>query len=93
MHISIIDDEKLLANKILKKLRGSGYAADAFYGYQDFITNGDSGSGLYIVDVSLGDGSGFDVIRWLRNNRNCKSPIIIISGFGDSENIVYGLDI
>lgn len=53
MHISIIDDEKILADKILKKLQSSGYAASAFHGYQDFMQHGDASSDLYIVDLSL----------------------------------------
>lgn len=55
MHISIIDDEKVLVSKVLKKLTSHGYAASAFYGYEDFMRNGDASSQLYIVDLSLGD--------------------------------------
>jgi len=93
MHISIIDDEKILANKILKKLQGSGYAASAFHGYRDFMSHGDASSGLYIVDISLSDGTGFDIIRWLRKNKQSRVPIIVISGYADTQNVVYGLDI
>jgi DNA-binding response OmpR family regulator len=89
MHISIIDDEKILADKILKKLQNNGYAASAFYGYQDFMHHGDATSGLYIIDISLSDGTGFDIIRWLRKNKESRAPIIVISGYGDSQNIVY----
>lgn len=53
MHISIIDDEKILANMILKKMRNNGYSASAFYGYQDFMRHGDANSDLYIIDISL----------------------------------------
>lgn len=53
MHISIIDDEKILANKILKKLQNNGYAASVFHGYQDFMLHGDASSELYIIDISL----------------------------------------
>ena len=93
MHISVIDDEKILANKVLKKLQGSGYAASAFYGYEDFMRHGDADSQLYIIDISLGDGTGFDIVRWLRQNKQSTVPIIMISGYGDSQNIIYGLDL
>lgn len=53
MHISIIDDEKLLVSKITKKLESNGYVASAYYGYEDFMRNGNAESQLYIVDVSL----------------------------------------
>jgi DNA-binding response OmpR family regulator len=54
---------------------------------------GDAKSHLYIIDVSLGDGSGFDIITWLRESAQSKSPILIISGYGNSEKVVYGLNI
>jgi len=93
MHISIIDDEKILANKILKKLQNNGFAASAFHGYEDFMSRGDASSDLYIIDLSLGDGMGFDIIDWLRKNQHSRVPIIIISGYSDSQNVIYGLDI
>lgn len=93
MHISIIDDEKILVNKLLKKIQSNGYAASAFNGYEHFMKHGDSTSELYIIDLSLGDGTGFDIIRWLRKDKHSRVPIIIISGYGDSQNIVHGLGI
>ncbi len=37
MHISIIDDEKMLSTRIAKKLRNNGYSASSFTSYHDFI--------------------------------------------------------
>lgn len=93
MHITIVDDEKVLGSKIKKKLENEWYAVSAFYSYNEFMAQGDANSQLYIVDISLWDGSGFDIISWLRTKVECKAPIIIMSGYGDSENIIYGLNI
>ncbi|NRH21262.1 response regulator transcription factor [Candidatus Gracilibacteria bacterium] len=93
MHITIVDDEKVLGSKIKKKLENEGYAVSAFYSYEEFMAQGDANSQLYIVDISLGDGSGFDIITWLRGKVDCKAPIMIMSGYGDSEKIIYGLNI
>jgi DNA-binding response OmpR family regulator len=92
MHISIIDDETILGTKIKKKLEIEWYAVSIFFSFSDFMTHGDARSQLYIIDISLGDGSGIDIISWLRNKAECTSPIMIISGYGDSEKIVYGLN-
>ena len=92
MHISIIDDEKILNNKIVKKLESNGYTASGFLSYKEFLQYGNHLSDLYIVDVSLGDGSGFEVVRFLRK-KWCTSPILMLSWYGDSENIIYGLNI
>lgn len=93
MHITIIDDEKVLGSKIKKKLESEWYAVSDFYSYRDFMKNGDGNSHLYIVDISLGDGSGFDIIDWLRNAIGTKVPIMIMSWYGDSEKIIYWLNI
>lgn len=93
MHISIIDDEKILGLKIKKKLENEWYAVRTFDSYEDFMAHGSVRSQLYIVDISLGDGSGFDIISWLRWQEGCRAPILIISGFGDTDKIIYGLNI
>ena len=93
MHISIIEDERILATKIGKKLKQNGYSISLFGGYKEFMLHGDTESQLYIVDISLQDGSGFDIVNHLRKEQHSHVPIIIISGFGDSNNIIYGLDI
>lgn len=92
MHISIIDDEKILSEKIAKKVRNYGFSASAFFWYEDFMKHGDAKSQLYIVDISLRDGSGFDIVNWLRDTQKSMAPIIIISGYGDLENKIHGLD-
>lgn len=53
----------------------------------------DGKSDLYILDIALQDGSGFEIIEWLRNKKESSAPIIITSGYGDSQNIIYGLNI
>ncbi|MDD5770125.1 MAG: response regulator transcription factor [Candidatus Gracilibacteria bacterium] len=95
MHISIIDDEKILTNKISKKLKLNGYGVSEFYSFKEFMINGTLSliSDLYIIDISLGDGNGFDIINFLRKTKGLNTPIIIISGFGDTQNIIFGLNL
>lgn len=93
MHISIIDNERMLVQRIQKKLELEGYAVSTFLGYKDFFQNGDARSHLYVIDISLWDGSGFDIIHWLRIKSNCASPIMIISWKSDTDTVIYGLNI
>ena len=39
---------------------------------------------LLLLDLSLGKGTGFDVLRWL-NNRQSKLPVIILSQYEESQ--------
>lgn len=52
------------------------------------MMNGDAKSSLYIIDLSLRDGSGIDIVEWLRKDKKSVAPIIMISGKGDLQNKV-----
>lgn len=93
MHITIIDDERVLGNKIWKKLENEGYTVSNFYTIYEFMHYGDTSSQLYIIDLSLTDGTGYEIITWLRNTAGCKAPIMIVSGHVESQKILYGLNI
>lgn len=93
MHISLIDDEIILTQKIQKKLKKEGYIVTVYTGYHDFISRWSPLSDLYLIDLSLSDGSGFEVIHYLRKKKKVTAPILIVSGQTDSSNIIYGLEI
>jgi DNA-binding response OmpR family regulator len=93
MNISIIDDEKILANKTSKKLEKHWYSVNVYNSCRDFFNVCFIESDLYIIDLGLGDGSWFDIIKWLRIEKQSKAPIIITSAYSDSEKKIYGLDI
>ncbi|QFR38881.1 response regulator transcription factor [Candidatus Gracilibacteria bacterium 28_42_T64] len=93
MNISIIDDEVVLASRIKRKLEKNGYGVTVYNSLQEFINHDYEERDLYIIDLCLGDGSGFEIIKWLRNEKHSSTPIIIMSGYNDTEKKVYGLDL
>ncbi|MDD3646441.1 MAG: response regulator transcription factor [Candidatus Gracilibacteria bacterium] len=93
MKISIIEDEKILASKTEIKLKRNGFSVEVFNDIKSFKKNLVFQSDLYIIDISLPDGDGLELIQWLREEKNIDSPIIITSGYGDKERKVYGLNI
>lgn len=93
MHISIIEDEVTLCERMRTKLVNQWYFVSIFTSYKQFMKSWSWESHLYIVDIGLWDGSWFDIITWLRKKQNSKAPIIITSWYGDTDRIVYGLDI
>ena len=93
MHVSIIEDEVLLGEKIRNKLTNQWYIVSIFTSYTHFMEQGSSTSHLYIIDIWLWDGNGFDIINWLRKKENSSAPIMITSWYGDTDRIVYGLKI
>lgn len=93
MRITLIDDEKFLTAKIGKKLQDAGFIVEVHHGYNAFMKHADTGSDLYIIDISLSDGSWFDIVKWLRNSVESKVPILIISWYGDAERITMWLNL
>lgn len=93
MRITLIDDERFLTAKIEKKLQDAGFVVQVYHGYKEFMKHTDSTSDMYIIDISLTDGSGFEIVKWLRNSAETKVPILIISGYGDAERITLWLNL
>ena len=93
MRITLIDDEKILTAKIQKRLQDAGFVVNVYHGYKEFMRNADTESHLYIIDISLTDGSGFAIVEWLRNKVESKVPILIISWYGDAERITQWLNL
>ncbi|MDD4152019.1 MAG: response regulator transcription factor [Candidatus Gracilibacteria bacterium] len=93
MLISIIEDENLLATNIAKKLEKNSHSVNIFNNISDFKNSKNIIFDLYIIDISLPDGNGFNVIKWLREAKKITNPIIITSGYNDTDKKVYGLNI
>lgn len=86
MKIAIVDDDKLLALKIWKKLKKSWFDIVISNSINDFKKNILDNADLFIIDICLWNWQWFEIIKWLRDYKNNNSPIIIISGYTDIEN-------
>lgn len=93
MNIAIIEDEKLLASNIEKKLEKNWLSVSVFNDLNSFQSNQNINFDLYIIDISLPDWSWFNLIKWLRNIKKIKNPIIITSWYNDIDKKVYWLNI
>lgn len=91
--VLIVDDDIAIC-KLLKKVVDSNEL------HSDIATSGTEALSLamntkydvILMDISLGDMEGFDVIKKLRNS-NILAPIIIISGRCEDYDALYGLSI
>jgi DNA-binding response OmpR family regulator len=93
MKILIIEDEKPLCDSILTFLQGQGHICDGVGSYDKASLNiALTEYDCVIVDITLPDGSGLDIIQELKDNRS-KAGIIIISAKNALDDKVSGLDI
>lgn len=88
----IIDDEKVLADSTAEYFNLFGVSALAVYSVDDcrrfFAENT---CGLILLDINLGDGSGFELCKELR--RNTDIPILFISARTSDDDKIVALNI
>ncbi|MEP6882260.1 MAG: response regulator transcription factor [Dokdonella sp.] len=92
--ILVVDDEVLTQRRLCGVLARLGHASDAFRcagsiaQAREFAQMEDFA--LALVDIGLGDGSGIDLVRWLRQ-RDDALPILVISQWNTERTIVDAL--
>lgn len=92
MRILVVEDEKNLANALVKLLEGQKYAAEAVYDGQSGLDYARSGQyDAMILDVMLPGLSGFQVASTLREE-GLDVPILMLTARGKVTDKVQGLD-
>ena len=76
--ISIVEDEKDLNELVKRYLEKEGYECTSFYTYDEALMHCDDDVHLWILDIMLGDKSGFDLIEQIRMN-DPNVPVIFMS--------------
>ena len=80
--ILIVDDEENIGRSLRLVLEREGYAVSVAQTAEAFRARvGVGREDAYLVDVRLPDGSGIDLLRWLRSEDD-PAPVIMISGHG-----------
>lgn len=89
----IVDDEPDMCELLALKLKREGYDSVVAGAAREARTHlAAGGVDLVLLDIGLPDGSGFDLLLSLRAQHSpLDLPIIIISGRGESESVVRGL--
>lgn len=77
--ILIVDDEPNIGLSLRLILDREGYTVSICHSAEEFRRAAVRRADAYLVDVKLPDGSGIDLLRFLRQNDN-RAPVIMISG-------------
>jgi CheY-like chemotaxis protein len=82
--ILVVEDEPELRGILAAELRDAGYEVmDAPSGNAAIALLGRTSVDVVLSDVRMADGSGLDLVRWLRARHREKPPILLLSGFSD----------
>ncbi len=92
MKILIIEDDLSLINGLSFAIKKQGYELDIARTSAEADTIFENGKyDLVILDVSLPDGSGFDICKKIR--QTSKVPVIFLTAADEETDIIMGLDI
>ena len=90
--ILVVEDNKSIIESLEYLLNKEGFETiivNSKNQAKSYIENNDFD--LFLLDVELPDGTGFEICKYLREYT--EKPIIFISARSEESNIVYGLDI
>lgn len=94
IRILVIDDEESICEILKYNLEKDGYDTDCAYSAEEALSHDLSGYSLFIVDIMMGQLSGFDFVKKLKNSVATENtPIIFCSALDDEDDKVMGLNI
>ncbi len=94
MKVLVIDDQELVLLPIEKRLTAMGYNVKV-------ETNGIEGKKLFdsfnpdlvIIDINMPEISGLDIVEYIREEAKSATPIMVLSGSVDDNNIIKGFEL
>ncbi len=90
--VSIVEDERDLNELVKRYLEKEGYEARSYLTFDEAsMHTGDDDVHLWILDIMLGDKSGFDLIEEIRQ-KNPNVPVIFMSARDKEFDRIIGLE-
>lgn len=94
MKILVVDDEQDICEILQYNLENEGYEVDVANSAEEALQLPLADYALILLDVMMGEMSGFQMTRWLKDVPDTAAiPIIFITALDDEDNMVKGLNI
>lgn len=93
MNILLVEDDKTIASGLEYSLKQANYNPILCYDFQSaqkVIAQDLEKIGLCLFDLSLPDGSGYDLCKMVKERKDI--PVIFLTAIDDEVNVVMGLD-
>lgn len=92
--ILVVDDEADLCEILKFNLDAEGYTTDVAYSAEEALTRDIASYDLLILDVMMGEMSGFEMARRVKDNPlTSQTPIIFLTARDTEDDTVEGLDL
>lgn len=93
MIIAVLDDDPMQVDAIQRVIEAAGYRAVGFSRAASLLSALRRETfDLLIVDWSLPDRSGLEVIQWVRDNLDPPPPMLLVTSRTDDADVVAGLE-
>ncbi len=93
MNIVLVDDEKIFSEKVAKKLKSLWFNVLVFNDINSLANSSTGKIDLYIIDLFLGDWLGFELFEKIKQIKEEKTPVIMISWLDNSDNKILWLNL
>lgn len=92
--ILVVEDEKDIREGLGELLRREGYTVvECGSAAQAKRYAAEGGVELYLLDVMLPDGSGFELCTYIREELRSEAPVIFLTALDDEDSVVKGLSL
>ena len=91
MKILLIEDNRAISKGLVYTLEQNGFEVALCENAESTLNSLGGDFDLFIVDVSLPDGNGFELCDEIK--RVCETPVIFLTALDDEDSIVKGFDL
>lgn len=90
MKILLVEDNRMISKGLVYTLQNNGHQVTLCENCEKAVACSGEDYGVIILDVTLPDGSGFELFRDIRRVND--APVIFLTALDDEDNIVSGLE-
>lgn len=91
MNIFLLEDDEAIGLALSYSLENEGYSVTLCKNVKDALNTIDNDFSLYILDLTLPDGSGYEVCKKIKEKGDL--PVIFLTAYDDEANVVMGLEL
>ena len=89
-NILFVEDDMAACKSLPPILKSYGFKVNTANTFRQAIQEIEANTyGLYLIDINIPGGDGFDLCRIIREKEN--TPVIFVTGVNDEASIVFGL--
>lgn len=91
MNIFLLEDDEAIGLALSYSLENEGYSVTLCKNVKDALNTIYNEFSLYILDLTLPDGSGYEVCKKIKEKGDL--PVIFLTAYDDEANVVMGLEL